>query len=480
MPYPVGMSKLTLIGGRVIDPQNQIDHITDLVLENGKVASIGTVSKPDGPTIDASGCIVSPGLIDIHVHFREPGQEDKETIATGAAAAVAGGFTSVCCMPNTTPTLDDDAMIEFVYKQAAKADLANVYPVGAATKSRAGKELAEIGLMHRAGAVGFSDDGTPVGSAKVMHDALRYIAMTGQVFMQHCEDPELGGGAMNAGPLAAKLGLAGWPALAEELMIARDVMICESMGYAARWHAQHMTTAGGVELLRQARARFAKAVKRGEAPIDDFADATGQGLGRVSGEVSPHHLLLTEEACANYDTHAKMNPPLRTQRDIDALIAGVADGTISILATDHAPHTREEKEREFAVAPYGIIGLECALALYIKALIDTDAIDWPRLIALMTCNGARLCQLAGKGHLGIGADADVTLIAPKLAWAIDTDRFAGKSRNCPFHGWDVTGRAIGTIVGGRTKLLLDPDRGSGISATATEPSDLNPLASAHG
>jgi len=465
------MAKLTLTGGRVIDPHNHLDQTTDLVLEDGKVASIGKVSSPDGPTLDASGCIVAPGLIDVHVHLREPGQEEKETIATGAAAAVAGGFTSVCCMPNTAPTIDDDSMIEYVYRQAARAGLANVYPVGAATKQRAGEELAEIGLMHKAGAVAFSDDGTPVGSAKVMHQALRYIVMTGRVFMQHCEDPALGGGAMNAGPLASKLGLAGWPALAEELMIGRDIMIAESLNYAARWHAQHMTTAGGVALLREARARYAKAVEQGDAPDDAYAKASG-GLGRITGEVSPHHLLLTEDACANYDTHAKMNPPLRTRRDIDALLQGVADGTISILATDHAPHTREQKEREFALAPYGIIGLECALALYIKALIDPGVIDWPRLIGMMTCNGAQLCGLRGKGQLAVGADADVTVIDPNHAWSIEADQFAGKSRNCPFEGWDVKGRAIATIVGGDVKLALDPGRVSGNDRPAVTPRQL--------
>ncbi|MBX2851160.1 MAG: dihydroorotase [Phycisphaeraceae bacterium] len=467
------MAQLTLTGGRLIDPKSGIDTTTDLVLDNGKVASIGTQSKPDGPTLDASGCIVAPGLIDVHVHFREPGQEEKETIATGAAAAVAGGFTSVCCMPNTTPTLDDDSMIEFVYKQAAKANLANVYPVGAATKKREGQELAEIGLMHKAGAVGFSDDGTPVGSAKVMHQALRYIAMTGQVFMQHCEDPELGGGAMNAGPLASKLGLVGWPSLAEELMIARDIMIAESLNYSARWHAQHMTTAGGAALLREARARYIEAVKAGTAPRDEFAET---GLGRVTGEVSPHHLLLTEQACANYDTHAKMNPPLRRQSDIDALLQAVADGTISLLATDHAPHTREQKEREFAVAPYGIIGLECALALYIKALIEPGVIDWPRLIAMTSTNHAQLCGLQSKGELSVGSDADVTVIDPEHAWTIDANDFAGKSSNCPFDGWDVKGRAIATIVGGDVKLALDPGRITGKVDCASAPDQLIPVA----
>ncbi|MEM9415081.1 MAG: amidohydrolase family protein, partial [Planctomycetota bacterium] len=292
------------------------------------------------------------------------------------------------------------------------------------------------------------------------------------VFMQHCEDPELGGGAMNAGALASKLGLAGWPALAEELMIQRDIMIAESLGYRARWHAQHMTTAGGVALLREGRKRYDQAVASGAAPQDSFADAKAGGLGRITGEVSPHHLLLTEDACADYDTHAKMNPPLRTQRDIDALLEGVADGTISILATDHAPHTREEKEREFAVAPYGIIGLECALALYIKALIEPGVIDWPRLVSLMSPNGAALCGLEGKGHLAPGADADVTVIDPHHAWTIDPHQFAGKSRNCPFADWPVKGRATATIVAGELKLALDPDRVSNTTGYATAPDQL--------
>ena len=469
------MTTLTLIGGRVIDPQNGIDQTTDLVLEDGKVRSLGTVSKPVGPAIDARGCIVAPGLIDVHVHLREPGQEDKETIATGAAAAVAGGFTSVCCMPNTTPAIDNDAQVALVYQRAAAAGMANVFPVGAATQGREGESLAEIGLMHRAGAVAFSDDGTPLASARVMRDAMQYLTVTGRVFMQHCEDPTLGGGAMNAGPLASKLGLPGWPGLAEELMIQRDIMIAESLQYAARWHAQHMTTADGVSLLREARQRYRKAVQAGDAPQDLFADEAAGGIGRVTGEVSPHHLLLTEDACAGYDTHAKMNPPLRTQRDIDGLLHAVADGTVSLLATDHAPHTREEKESEFAVAPYGIVGLECALALYIKALIEPEVIDWPRLVALMSTNGAQLCQLEGKGHLAVGADADVTIIDPTHAWTIDAEQFVGKGRNCPFDGWEARGRAAATIVGGEVKLARDPDRLTGVTAPPASPTSSTAL-----
>ncbi len=428
--------------GRVLDPATGFDAAADVLLVDGKVERIGTISRPatragsDDVVIDASGLIVCPGLIDVHVHFREPGQEEKETIATGAAAAVQGGFTSVCCMPNTVPALDDDGRIEFVYRQAQRAGMANVFPIGAATKGRRGEELAEIGLMSEAGAVGFSDDGVAVASSAVMAKVFSYLAMTGKVFMQHCEDPELGGGVMNAGALATRLGLAAWPSVAEELIIQRDLLLLRHGGYRARYHAQHLSTAGGVDLIRESRRRSE----------------------HITAEVSPHHLLLSDDRCATYDPMYKMNPPLRTRRDIDALIEGVADGTITLLATDHAPHTREDKELEFAAAPFGIIGLECALPLYVRALVESNAVTWPRLIAMMTIEGALLCGLTGKGTLAQGADADVTLIDPNERWAIDVNAFKSKSRNCPFHGWDVTGRPIATIVGGDIKMLRDPGR----------------------
>ncbi len=446
------MTRLTIINGRLIDPAQGIDEKTDVVLENGRVARLGRSARPDtgddATVFDASGCIVCPGLIDPHVHLREPGQEEKETIATGAASAINGGFTTVCCMPNTEPAIDDDARVEFVYRQAQRANLANVLPIGAVTKGRRGEELAEIGLMARAGAVGFTDDGVAVASAAVMDKAIRYVAMTGRPLMQHCEDPQLGGGVMNAGALASRLGLAGWPPVAELLIIQRDLLLLQYQGYPTSYHVQHLSTAGGVELIRRARA-------------DQHARA------RVTAEVSPHHLLLTEQACAGYDTNFKMNPPLRTRQDCDALLQGVRDGTITILATDHAPHTREDKELEFAAAPFGIIGLEPALALYIKALIESGAIDWPQLIDMMTHQPARLCGLPSKGTLAPGSDADVTVIDPNLNWTVDVNAFASRSRNCPFDGWCLTGRAIATIVGGQIKLARDPERVRGGDAPAT-------------
>jgi dihydroorotase len=434
---------LLIAHGRVIDPANDFDQVADVVLAGGRVVCVtppGESGVAEGTTtLDARDLIVSPGLIDPHVHLREPGQEEKETIATGAAAAVHGGFTSVCCMPNTEPAIDDDSRIEFVYYRASQAGMAHVFPVGAATRGREGRQLAEIGLMAAAGAVGFSDDGVGVASAAVMGKALAYVAMTGSVFMQHCEDPELGCGVMNAGALATRLGLAGWPRVAEELMIQRDVLLNLRQNLGARYHVQHISSGGSVEMVRRARR-----------------DLFGQA--HITAEASPHHLLLTEEACAGYDTRFKMNPPLRARADIDALLEGIRDGVITILATDHAPHTQEQKELEFAAAPFGIVGLDCALPLYVRALIESGAIDWRALLAMLTINPARLCRLTRKGSLTAGADADVTLIDPKLRWTIDAGDFASKGRNCPFDGWKVTGRAVGTIVGGRVKLLRDAGR----------------------
>jgi len=439
------MSRLTIKGGRIIDPVNDLDRVADLTLENGRVAAIGEVSRPETTSdrvIDASGLLVTPGLIDPHVHLREPGQEEKETVASGAAAAIAGGFTTVCCMPNTDPPIDDHGRVDFIDRQAERAHLANVFPCGAITRGRAGEQLAEMGLMTKAGAVAFTDDGTAVGSASVMQKALAYVGMTERAVKQHCEDPELGGGVMNAGSLANRLGLSGWPRVAEELVIQRDLLLARHQGFAMRYHIQHLSAAGSVELVRRARH-------------DLFAQK------QITAEASPHHLLLTEDACAGYDPNFKMNPPLRTGGDIEAIREGIADGTITVLATDHAPHTHEQKELEFAAAPFGVIGLETALPMYVKALIETGTIDWPHLIRMMSAAPAELCGLTGKGTLAEGADGDVTLIDPHAPWTIDADAFASKARNCPFHDWSARGQALGTIVGGEVKLLRDLDRLSG-------------------
>jgi len=423
------MSTLLIQNGTILDPSRVFEQRKDLLIRDGRIAAVGSGLGKADRVIDATHCFVTPGLVDIHVHFREPGDEEEETIATGSAAAVAGGFTSVCCMPNTKPALDNEGQIEFVIREAQRAGLANVYPVGAITKARAGKELAEIGLMAERGAIAFSDDGVGVADPAVMRKALQYCRMFDALIMQHCEEPSLGGGAMHAGLVATTLGLPGIPAEAEQLMIGRDLLLNRTIG--CRYHVQHISTAWSVELIRQAK-------------IDGW---------NVTAEVSPHHLLLTDESCRTYDTNYKMNPPLRTLADVKACVAGVKDGTIDILATDHAPHLAEEKELEFQYAPMGIIGLECALALYIKALIDPGHIEWMKLVEMMSTRPAQIARLPA-GTLAEGAVADVTIIDPSINWTIDVEQFKGKSRNCPFQGWNVRGRAIHTIVGGEIKWAL--------------------------
>lgn len=425
---------LRIINGRIIDPSQGIDMPGDVLIEDGRIAAIGppaAARRGSAAVIDAAGRIVCPGLIDMHVHLREPGKEEAETIASGAAAAVAGGFTSVACMPNTQPAIDSEAMIEFVYRQAARASLCNVFPIGAITKGRAGKELAEMGQMVRAGAVAFSDDGCGVADSAVMFRALQYAAMFNRPLIQHCEDPSLAdGGCMNAGVTATRLGLPGIPALAEELMIQRDLQLAESVG--GRYHVAHISTAGAVRLVREAKRRGA----------------------RVTAEVCPHHLLLIDERIETYDTAYKMNPPLRSRADVEACLAGVADGTIDCLVTDHAPHDRAEKELDFQSAPNGIVGLEVALGLFAKALIEPGLMDWPGLIAGMSTNPARVLDIP-KGTLRVGAAADLTIIDPTRTWTVSTADFRSKSRNCPYEGWTLTGRATHTIVGGEVKYLLD-------------------------
>lgn len=458
------MPNLLIVNGRVIDPASGFDGVADVAIADGIIAAVGKglsrAHLDPRQVIDASGCIVTPGLIDPHVHLREPGMEEAETIASGSAAAAAGGFTTVCCMPNTSPALDDDALIEFVYTQAERTARggSRVFPVGAVSKDRKGEELAEIMLMARAGAVGFTDDGDCVASAALMSKALTYIKPTGLALMQHCQEMSLTRGAsMHAGSVSTRLGLGGWPRVAEEMIIERDVRLNRTIG--CPYHVQHLSSGGSVSIVRQARA-------------DRLP---------VSAEVSPHHLLLTHELVETghgmngggrstpenrspaYWTAAKMNPPLRERSDIAAILEGVADGTITILATDHAPHTQDRKSLEFESAPFGITGIETALALYIKALIEPGVIDWPRMIAMMTIEPARLCGLdrldsrggspagaptMGLGRLHVGSAGDVTIIDPNLEWTIDASRSLSLSRNTPFDGWKVKGRAVATIVGG--------------------------------
>lgn len=424
------MIKSILIkNGRVIDPAQEIDETTSVVVKDGKIAAIGKdVPSSADQVVDAGGLIVSPGLIDMHVHLREPGFEESETIETGTAAAVAGGFTAVACMPNTNPTLDNDSAVEFVLRQAARTASARVYPIGALTQNREGRELADIGLMVRAGAVAFSDDGCGVADAGVCLRTMRYVSMFNKLFIQHCADPTLGGsGCMHAGPTATRLGLPGIPAASEVIMIQRDITLAEQAD--VRYHVAHVSTAGGVGLVRGAK----------------------QGGRRVSAEVCPHHLLLTDESCETFSPSYKVNPPLRSAADVNACIEGVRDGTIDCFVTDHAPHRREDKEYEFQDAPFGMVGLEIALPLFIEALVESDVITWPRLIAGMSTTPARLLGVPG-GSLRVGEPADITFIDPAHEWTIDAERFRSKSRNTPFDGRTVCGKAAGTLVDGEWRF----------------------------
>jgi len=422
---------LLIKNGRVIDPANGIDRKADVLISDGLIARVGKLADEVGTgarILDARDKLVTPGLIDMHVHFREPGDEEEETIASGSGAAVAGGFTSVVCMPNTTPPIENETDVEYIHRKGRKARKTHVYVMGAITKHREGVELAEMGMMSEAGAVGFTDDGTGVQDPRVMLRALKYAAMFDRVVAQHCEDNAFAaGGVMNSGYYSTILGLGGMDKLAEEAMLWRDIQLVEKTGTA--YHAQHLSTAGSMELMRLAKER--------QLP--------------VTCEVTPHHLLLTEECCQDYDTAYKVNPPLRTSEDIEALKTAIKDGVVDALASDHAPHLQSEKELEFASAPFGIASIECALGLYIKALIEPGIIGWPELIRLMAENPAKIINV-NKGTLDVGSPGDVTIINPDEEYTIDASRFVSKSRNCPYHGWKLKGRAQATIVGGEIRF----------------------------
>ena len=418
------MTDIVIKSGRVIDPANGIDKTADVAISGGVVESVGRFTGKARRTINAKGKIVSPGLIDLHVHCREPGHEEEETIASAAATGAAGGFATICAMPNTHPPADDDTAMHYVIQRGREAGQARVLPIGCITKGAEGKDMAEMGLMLAAGAVAFSDDGMGISSSATMYRALQYAGMIGAPLMQHCQDPDLMTGHMNSGAVAVRLGLGGIAPSGEQTMLRRDLELVARTN--CRYHMLHCSTAGSVEQIRQAKAA---------------------GMA-VTAEASPHHLLLTEAACMTFDPNYKMAPPLRSSKDVEALRAGVADGTIDCLATDHAPHSEEEKELEFALAPFGIISLECALGLYVKALIEPKLMDWPALIDRMAAQPAKVIGQP-IGTLGRGACADVTVIDPNLTWTVDVDQFASKSRNCPYHDWSLTGKAVTTIVGGK-------------------------------
>jgi dihydroorotase len=418
---------LLLKGGRIVDPSQGLDVVGDVLLRDGKVEACGgTLGVPDGAEVrDCAGLIVAPGLIDVHVHLREPGREDVETIASGAHSAVAGGITAVCAMPNTRPVTDNQATVGFVKRQGEAAGFARVYPYGAISLGQKGETLAEMGEMVGAGAVAFSDDGYPVQSAQLMRTALEYARTFGVPVAEHCEDMTLAhGGSMNEGAISARLGLKGIPGEAEEIYVIRDILLAKRTG--GHIHMCHLSTKGSVELVRWGKER---------------------GIN-VTAEVCSHHISLTDERVGNYDTNAKMNPPLRTAEDVEALQQGVADGTIDLLVTDHAPHHYDEKEREFADAPNGIVGLETALGVNCTWLLHRGVITLSQLVDAMSCKQARVFGLPG-GSLRPGGLADVTVFDPNAQWVVDPARFKSKGRNTPYGGVTLTGQARLTVVGGR-------------------------------
>lgn len=430
--------RLLIQNGYVIDPSQGINTGKNLLLEDGRLVGLSSYSDPipeDAELFDATGLIVAPGFIDMHVHLREPGEEYKETIASGAAAAVAGGFTTVCAMPNTNPINDNAAVTRFVIEQAERARLANVFPIGAVTKNSDGSELAEMGEMKDAGIVAVSDDGRPVPSAGMMRRAMEYARGFDLPVIDHCEDKSLArGGVMHEGHWSLILGMRGMPAVAEEVDAERNCLLAELTG--ARLHLAHLSTRGAIESVRRAKDK---------------------GLP-VTCEVAPHHWALTDEAVQNYDTNTKMSPPLRSRDHLEAILEGLRDGTVDAIASDHAPHHADEKELEYDQAPFGIVGLETSVGLAMERLVSEGIISLDRLVELCATNPARILQLEGRGTLRTHAHADVTIIDPEMTWTFDVSRSKSKSRNTPFDGFGFRGGVVATIVAGRI-VFLHPDYG---------------------
>jgi len=416
---------LLIKNGRVVDPASKLDARRDILLEDGRLAAVeAKIERAGAEVFDAANLVVAPGFIDMHVHLREPGKESAETIQSGARAAAAGGFTAVACMPNTQPANDTALVPRYILAQAAQAGGARVYPIGAVTKNLAGEELAELESLRAAGAVAFSDDGHPVWNSRILRRALEYAAALNLAVIDHCEDPQLAaGGVMHEGDCALRLGLRGIPALAEELPVTRNVVMAALAG--GHIHLAHLSTRGALEVVRRAKRA---------------------GV-RVTCEVTPHHFTLTDEACREYDTRAKMNPPLRTADDVTALVEGLADGTVDAIASDHAPHTPTEKQADFESAPFGVIGLETAVALALDKLFHASKITLPRLVELFSANPARILGVEG-GQLKVGAPADLTVLDLERKWTYRAAEGVSKSRNSPFDGWSFRGAAAATIVAG--------------------------------
>jgi len=412
---------LVVKNGRLVDPVRKVDAVADIVIRSGKIQSIGSATVPEIPVFDATGLIVAPGFFDIHVHLREPGTEEAETIATGGSAAVAGGFTAVAAMPNTKPPNDDPSITHYIISEARRSSPARVFPIGAITKEQKGETLAEIGEMFEAGIVGISDDGKPVMDARLFRRALEYAGMFDMPVIQHCEDLHLAkDGVMHEGVYSTRLGLKGIPAAAEETMVSRDLILAEMTG--SKYHVAHLSTRRSLERVREAKSR---------------------GL-RVTAEVTPHHFTLTDSAVADYDTNAKMNPPLRSSDDLAAIVEGISDGTIDAIASDHAPHHVNVKMLEFDRAAFGITGLETAVGLALTKL----PLSITRLIELFSINPQKIMKVVPWG-LFEGSDADLTILDLNRTWTFDVNQSRSRSRNSPFYGWPMKGKAVGTIVGGK-------------------------------
>ncbi len=428
------MTRLLVRRARIVDPSQELDEIGDLLLEDGIVKAIGartTAEDVDVDVLDADGLVATPGFIDMHVHLREPGFEYKETIATGSRAAVAGGFTAVAAMANTDPPNDSAAVTEFILRKAAQADKARVYPIGTITKGMQGEQLSEMGEMVEAGVVAVSDDGLPVRDVNVMRRAMEYATVFDLPVVEHCETPELHPkGVMNEGYWSTALGLLGIPRASEIISVDRNVVLAELTG--ARFHVAHLSTSGALRRVREAKAR---------------------GLA-VSCEVTPHHLVLTDESLKSYDTDAKMKPPLVTEADREALLEGLADGTVDAIATDHAPHHPDEKREDFDRAPFGIVGLETAVSLCLDRLVKPGVISLSRMVELLSSGPARVLGVAG-GTLKVGSPADVTLLDATRHVRVDPESFHSRGKNTPFAGWELEGRPVTTIVGGRIAWSLE-------------------------
>lgn len=419
------MLKLVLKGGRIIDPANNIDKVGDVLIADGRIVSVGKVEEKGAEVMDCRGLVVAPGLVDMHVHLREPGLEAKEDFATGTQAAAAGGFTTVCCMPNTKPVVDNAVLVNGLIRRAELEGLVNVKIIGALTKGQEGRELAEIGDMLLAGAVAVSDDGHNVDSARILRTGLEYAGMFGGLIISHAEEDSLAGdGFMHEGAVSAMLGLRGRPAVAEDIAVARDIMLAEYTG--APIHIAHVSSAGAVELVRQAKKKGIK----------------------VTAEVTPHHLTLTDEAVTGYDPATKVNPPLRSQDHVAAVVAGLKDGTIDCIATDHAPHAFEEKDVEFRYAPSGFAGLETAVGVVLTGLYHTGKLTLAEVVERMAAAPARVLGLEA-GTLKVGAAADVVLLDPEAEWTVDSAKFYTRGKCTPFEGMKLKGKAVATIVGGR-------------------------------